>query len=426
MRSFTLQDEFVDAATERAVIAAVAQNPDLFWRLHGLIPEGAFRECAETWQRITDAIRSGHQHPTLEGWTAASDPIASAQHLTDLLLRRSVARILEEVAPQLYEPEKSAHTLFAQIEESLARARSAVDKTGRLLSATEVLVKVMGAAEARAVERKRTGEPVMGLLTGIRKLDEILGGLNEGLYILGGPPAMGKTSFALQVSNVVAKDTPVIYVTFENSAENLTLKAVCERAGTNTQDVRRGTADMQHLAAVATEWVQNVTSRLAFIEGTFGLSVSDLRARALEAMSRHRLDRCLIVVDYLQLWGKGAIAYRGFETARSRVETFAAELRELAMGLKSPVLALSSQNRQMGNYGDGTGRASLDSLKESGDLEYMCDAALFLVGSRERQATHPARALELDVRKNRDGDTGLVHLNFRPDISRFREEEKNV
>src|ERR1019366_3960336 len=277
-------------------------------------------------------------------------------------------------APHLYETETSAHTLLAQLEESLARARSAAatSKAGMLLPATEVLVNVMAAAEAREVERKRTGKPVMGLLTGIRKLDERLGGLNEGLYILGGPPAVGKTTFALQVSNVVAKDTPVIYVTFENSAENLTLKAICARAGTNTQDVRRGTADIMHLAAVATEWIQDVTSRLAFIEGTMGLSVSDLRARALETMSRHKRGRCLVVVDYLQLWGKGAITYRGLETARSRVETCAAELRELAMGLKSPVLALSSQNRQMGNYGDGTGRTHLDSVKESGDLEYTC------------------------------------------------------
>jgi replicative DNA helicase len=295
-----------------------------------------------------------------------------------------------------------------------------------LLWATDVLVKVMDAAEARERERKRTGKPVLGLLTGIRKLDEILGGLNGGLYFLGGPPGVGKTSFALQVANVVAKDTPVIYVTFENSAENLTLKAVCERAGISTQDVLRGVADMQHLAAVATEWARDVAYRLAFIEGTAALSVSDLRARAVELMSQHKIGRCLIIVDYLQLWGKGAIAYRGLDTARSRVETLGAELRELAMSLKSPLLAISSQNRQQGSYGDGTGRTSLDSLKESGDLEYMCDAALFLVGSTKRTATPPARALDLDVKKYRDGDTGIVHLIFRPDISRFREEEQNV
>ena len=77
MRSFTLEAEFIDAATEQAVIAAIAENPELFWRLHDLIPEGAFSACPDAWQRTTDAIRNGHEPPTLEGWTAASDPIPS-------------------------------------------------------------------------------------------------------------------------------------------------------------------------------------------------------------------------------------------------------------------------------------------------------------------------------------------------------------
>jgi replicative DNA helicase len=96
------------------------------------------------------------------------------------------------------------------------------------------------------------------------------------------------------------------------------------------------------------------------------------------------------------------------------------------MSLKSPVLALCSQNRQQGGYGDGIGNTHLDSLKESGDLEYTCDVALFLVGSRDRPAIAPAQAVDLGVRKNRDGDVGVVHLIFRPDISRFREEESNA
>jgi replicative DNA helicase len=428
VRDFTLQAEFVDAGAEQAVIAAVAQNPGLFWGLHGVIPEGAFWQEARAWQDLTDAIRSGQQPPKFEGWNAASDPKASAQRLTDLYLRRFVGRTLEEVAQQLYEPAKPVQTLVAQLEDSFALVRRAFEKTkaGTLLWAAEVLVKVMSDAEARELERKRTGKPVMGLPTGIRKLDEILGGLNEGLYILGGPPGVGKTSLALQMSAVVAPEAPVVYVTFENSAENLTLKAVCGRAGLNPQDVRRGTADLEKLRTTALDWGRDVAPRLAFIEGTSGLSVGRLYERALEATNRHKADRSLIVVDYLQLWAKAALSYRTLDTTRGRVETLGTELRELATRLKAPVLALSSQNRARGSYGDGTGKTSLDSLKESGDLEYLCDAALFLVGTDKRSATPPARAVELSIRKNRHGDLGLVHLIFRPDSSRFREEERDA
>ena len=85
-------------------------------------------------------------------------------------------------------------------------------------------------------------------------------------------------------------------------------------------------------------------------------------------------------------------------------------------------LALASQNRSAGNYGNGKGTAALDSLKESGDLEYAADVVLFLTDAPERGATPPARAVELTVAKNRHGETGKLGLIFRPDLGIMREE----
>jgi hypothetical protein len=77
-----------------------------------------------------------------------------------------------------------------------------------------------------------------------------------------------------------------------------------------------------------------------------------------------------------------------------------------------------------GNYGNGKGSAALDSLEESGDLEYAADVVLFLTEAQERMATPPARAVALTVAKNRHGDTGKVGLIFRPDLGTMREEAK--
>jgi replicative DNA helicase len=128
-----------------------------------------------------------------------------------------------------------------------------------------------------------------------------------------------------------------------------------------------------------------------------------------------------VVVDYLQLWAKVAEDLRGNFSVRERVDMLGGLLRELALGLRSPVLALASQNRSAGNYGSGKGSAALDSLKESGDLEYAADVVLFLTEAQERMATPPTRAVELTVAKNRHGDTGKVGLIFRPDLGTMRE-----
>jgi replicative DNA helicase len=99
-------------------------------------------------------------------------------------------------------------------------------------------------------------------------------------------------------------------------------------------------------------------------------------------------------------------------------------LRELALGLHSPVLALASQNRAAGNYGNGKGTAALDSLKESGDLEYAADIVLFLTEAQEHRALPPARAVVVTVAKNRHGETGQIGLIFRPDLGTMREEAR--
>ncbi len=133
-------------------------------------------------------------------------------------------------------------------------------------------------------------------------------------------------------------------------------------------------------------------------------------------MRQHQTERCLVVVDYLQLWAKVAEDLRGNFSVRERVDMLGGLLRELALGLHSPVLALASQNCSAGNDGNGTGSAALDSLKESGDLESAADVVVCLTEAQERCATPPARAVELTVAKNRHGETGKVGLIFRPDL----------
>lgn len=350
MRAFTLQDEFNDQSAERALVAAVSMNPDIL-RALAPIPNDAFSCEAEAWQRLSNAVAKGERLPAFQNWKPAEQPEAVLERLRDLMARRTITKILEEVGRGLYEPDQPADQLLVQAEALLARAQVARAQRGlgRLIRALEILPIVMQHAEERERIRKQTGKAIIGVETGIQKLDAVLSGLNPGRHVLAGGPGVGKTTLSLQIAGVASVSVPVLFVTFENSPENLVLKAIVSRAGINTRDVERGTADLGKVANAAVNWVQSIANRLAFRAGTSSLSVGHLRCDVRHLVRLHKTPTCLVIVDFLQLWAKVAVGYRGLDTVRARVEALAADLRELAIEMRCPILAIASQNREQGD-----------------------------------------------------------------------------
>jgi len=425
MHAYRLVDDFVDAEAEQALLASLTRIPTLYWDLLDLITPEIFLTQADAWQALALALETSRCPTVPADWSPASDPHATAQRLMDLYQRRLLAAAQERLAQALFDEATPATHIVTLLEEETLRVQAALRNTtaGRLQWASALVPQVLADAEARRLQREATGSAVLGVPTGLAQLDNLLGGLTEGLYLLAGAPGMGKTTLALQLAAAATKDVPVVVVTFEHASQNLTLKLLCARAGINPRDVQRGYADLAKLRSAAEAW-EPVAQRLAVVEGSSQLTVVQVRAQARRAMHQHQTERCLVVVDYLQLWAKVAEDLRGNFSVRERVDMLGGLLRELALGLRSPVLALASQNRSAGNYGNGKGSAALDSLKESGDLEYAADVVLFLTEAQERMATPPARAVELTVAKNRHGDTGKVGLIFRPDLGTMREEAK--
>jgi replicative DNA helicase len=351
--------------------------------------------------------------------------IARAASYARIVSERALRRRLLQAANRLDQRARTGQADAAEIAAITARELEGLQdpEIQGHRSAQQQLDQVLADTCARHQQRSETGEAVIGLRSGIPRVDGLLGGLNRGLYLLAGPPGVGKTALAMQIALHVAREAPVVYATFENSAENLLLKAVAGRAGVSYRDARRGFVSPDVLAAAATE-LRPQLARLDILDGNGRLTVGQLRARAKRLQVAQGSRRCLLVIDYLQLWAKTSRELRDMNEVRGKVDALGGELIALAKQLDATVLALSSQSRAGGAYGRGGGEAALDSLKESGDLEYSADVALFLTEAKERHASPPAMALDLTIRKHRDGPTGVIELVFQPDRGVLREEAR--
>jgi replicative DNA helicase len=417
MEKFTLSDRFTDEGSERGLVLALCKNPALVAKVAGLLKPEAFAYDAAR-QAFVRLLKGEHVEPPFAG-VPAQDVEQTAKELAELYRRREMARTLE-AALEALEGQEPARDILTKLHQKLARTQAVLaGHDAPLMQSLDELEHVVREDLERRKEAVASGKPV-GIDTGLGALDALTGGLQAGVHVLAGEPGAGKTTLALQFAvTAAASRYPALFVSFEESAKRLALRAVAcwynlkywpdDRIVPKVYEEGRGDLGVL-LGAFA--GARDALRAFKIIQGHGRLDVSQVEGLAHLAMEIAGADRCLVVVDYLQRWASLRGGEREF---RHAVSGLVGELRALALSLESPVLVISSQNRP------GQGEARLTSLKESGDIEYTADTALFLVKDEKNQAIPPQRNVTLKLEKNRFGETDQkVLLSYYPDLSFFK------
>lgn len=248
--------------------------------------------------------------------------------------------------------------------------------------------------------------------SGFPRLDEILGGgfIQSGLYILGARPAMGKSTFAVNLADNIGGN--VLLVSLEMSPEQLTAKRVARLTGIPAGKLLRGAVtdeDWQKIAVANSA----LSEQGVYINSRYGLTVPQIQ---LLAQSVPELRA--VIIDYLGLIQP---ATRGGNTYEN-VSQISRELKLLSISLNVPVICLCQLSRSVESREDK--RPRLSDLRDSGAIEQDADAVLFLWrdGRNETPPTdgNPLLA-QLDVAKNRHGATGETQFSFWMRTSTFKE-----
>lgn len=248
--------------------------------------------------------------------------------------------------------------------------------------------------------------------TGFPRLDGILGGgfIRGGLYILGARPAVGKSTFALNLADGIAGN--LLFVSLEMSPEQILAKRVSRLTGYTASKLLSGQLPDKAWEAVAMA-TTSIDKSGVYINSRYDLTVQEIH---LLAQSVPEL-RC-IILDYLGLIQPATRSGSTYE----QVSAISRELKRMAVSLNVPVVCLCQLSRKIEERKDK--KPMLSDLRDSGAIEQDADGVLFLY--REDYYTgSPAdgfpSTVELTIAKNRHGKTGEDQFNFWLSSSAFRE-----
>ena len=285
------------------------------------------------------------------------------------------------------------------------------------------------ASQIMMAASKNNGD-VTGISTGYKRLDDLTSGWQSSdLVIIAGRPAMGKTAFALSMAKNIAADqnVPMAFFSLEMSGVQLVNRLIANTCEIEGMKILNGSLN-------AEEWerfdkrIQHLIDAPLYIDDTPGLSVFELRTKAMRLVREHKVQ--LIMVDYLQLMNANGMR---FNSRQEEVSTISRSLKILAKELNIPVIALSQLNRGLeARTGADGKRPMLSDLRESGAIEQDADMVIFVHRPEKFGLTQGPNGedylgkAEIIIAKHRKGATDTVLLDFKGEYTRFENPEDNI
>ena len=323
-------------------------------------------------------------------------------------LRKMIAAC-RTITKDCYSQDKEVQDILTNAEKSIFDIVMNRQGGEELKPLSEVLVNTYSIIEELARQKGQ----IAGVPTGFIDLDSMLTGLHPGeLIIIGARPAMGKTSFAMNIAEHAALNNKTTAVfTLEMPREQIAMRLLCSDARVDMQRVRKGTLEDSDWLRLA-QSLAPLSAAPMYIDDTSALSPTMLRSRCRRLMMDRGLD--LVVVDYLGLMRSDGKA----ESRQLEVSEISRRLKAIALELKIPIIACAQLSRANKDRVDK--RPMLSDLRDSGSIEQDADVVMFL--HREEyynKETEDKNIGEVIVSKQRSGPLGTVKLAWLSEYTTF-------
>jgi replicative DNA helicase len=382
---------------EQQLIGAVLSQNERYHDVSVIVREEHFFEHthAAIWKNMAARIERDHVVTPI---TLAAD-LASHEALQTLGGARYLARLMagsisgfaaKDYALDIAEmyQRRTLAGRFEQLAEDLRTGRAADD------AAAEVELMMMERAELSAEPRTMSfmkAQTLMieemhevkegrriGVVTGLRTLDDEISLNSQHYTLLAGSTSMGKTALALHITHSAARaGQGVGFASLEMPEQDLSKRLNSMESGLAYNTYDRAMSEQSFRTVIETAKQQQDLPIEVFSE-----KVRDVPAilsegkKVARKMEQRGLKLKLLVIDYIQL-----VRGRG-ESAVVRLSQVANDLKQVAKQLDCHVLALAQVDRTLAKLEKWDqwpqARPGLPHLRGSGDLEMAPDNVLFV------------------------------------------------
>lgn len=389
----------IEIEVEQAVLGSCFRRPDLLPEIMALCPPGEFFFTPHP--IIAQAIHEAHQAGIPIKPLNIAARIADDKEFVDAG-SRAYLEAMESMAPTDGALELAKGLLNTRMRrEGIYAAQATADGLNRpglgvlealrpLLDMADHAMQALGRRDAlpirdaadamlRTASDRASGRTAVAATTGLKLLDDAIGGLQGGdLVVLAGRPGMGKSALLMTTALRAAMEArPVIFFSLEMTQERLLQRIGCDldfdqnpTSPLSYSWFRNGTAKHDDIARLG-EALKILPDNLTIVENG-SLDIHEMAAMARAFAARHR-SMGVVVIDYLQKVSAGD-RYRGNRV--QEVTEISGLAKALAMQLKWPVVVGAQLNRGVENREEK--RPNLTDLRESGSIEQDADAVIGL------------------------------------------------
>ena len=418
--SILIDDDVITAIADRI------DSGDFYDRRHGTI-YAAILKLYEQHKPIdlltlSSALKDSEELESIGGsgylteLTNAVPTAAHGEHYADIVAEKSMRRKLIKASEDIVK--LSFHQNEGTVAEILEEAEKRIFAVSQRTTKQDLvsIEQILAEGYDRLDELHKNKGKLRGIKTGWKDLDNKTAGLQRSdLFILAARPAMGKTTFVLNLAQNVAvqEKQAVLFFSLEMSKDQLVDRMLSAQSGVDAWNIRTGNLsddDFERLGASMGE----LSEAPIYIDDTPGITVMEMRTKARREAQKHPLG--LIIIDYLQLMS-GSRAGGEFNRVQE-VSEISRGLKLIAREMNVPVIALSQLSRSVESRSPQI--PQLSDLRESGSIEQDADLVAFLY--REdyyNPETDRQHIADLIIAKHRNGPTGRIEFYFHPEKLKF-------